>query len=202
MQIGYPASTRTRYPPHNGRPRGDNEIRNGRFTFWELGRTRESLRQFQFAGIAFKRHEPACDSSEWGDRPIIPLLSPAGPNACDVSLPLQSRRVRGRPAITAAQFRFYPRLRKDFFSKPASITLLAASNPRGKQTRSSSAKWTSPAPSWETGPAPKITIQYAARTTTGPGHLYLQMELAHRVGVAHSGRKRTRKIPSGRHAIG
>jgi len=48
---------------------------------------------------------------------------------------------------------------------------------------------------WELARITKLPIQYSARTTTGTGISYMQMELAHRDGVLIPNRKRSPKIP-------
>ena len=144
-------------------------------TCWELDETGEP--PAVGSQRLLKRHDPDVILSEWGDSTILPLLAPAGRTA-RVSLAAQSRsRMRKCSECRARSYTSYGRI------------LFKAAPPRS----SAASTWTSRIPSFRrsaTSPAsgnwrasPSFPIQYAARTTTGTGISYMQMELAYRDGV-------------------
>jgi len=143
-------------------------------TCWELDETGEPP-AIQFAGL-LKRHDPDVILSEWGDSTILPLLRQQAerlrsslPLNRDESAVVQQSRGRsytsyGRILFKASSITLFGRVHVDkqnsFISEKCDFTGL-----------------------WELARLTKLPIQYAARTTTGTGISYMQMELAHRDGV-------------------
>jgi DNA polymerase II len=143
-------------------------------TCWELDETGEPS-ALQFAGL-LKRHDPDVILSEWGDSTILPLLRQQAERLRS-SLPLN----RDESAVVhQSRGRSYTSYGRILF-KASSITLFGRIHV-DKQNSFISEKCDF-AGLWELARLTKLPIQYAARTTTGTGISYMQMELAHRDGV-------------------
>jgi DNA polymerase-2 len=143
-------------------------------TCWELDETGEPP-ALQFARL-LKRHDPDVILSEWGDSTILPLLRQQAERLRS-SLPLNRDE---SAAIQQSRGRSYTSYGRILF-KASSITLFGRIHV-DKQNSFISEKCDF-AGLWELARLPKLPIQYAARTTTGTGISYMQMELAHRDGV-------------------
>jgi DNA polymerase-2 len=143
-------------------------------TCWELDETGE-LPAIQFAGL-LKRHDPDVILSEWGDSTILPLLRQQAEHLRS-SLPLNRDE---SAAVQQSRGRSYTSYGRILF-KASSITLFGRIHV-DKQNSFISEKCDF-AGLWELARLTKLPIQYAARTTTGTGISYMQMELAHRDGV-------------------
>jgi DNA polymerase II len=143
-------------------------------TCWELDESGEPP-AIQFSGL-LKRHDPDVILSEWGDSTILPLLRQ------------QAERLRSSlslnrdesAAVQQSRGRSYTSYGRILF-KASSITLFGRIHV-DKQNSFISEKCDF-AGLWELARLTKLPIQYAARTTTGTGISYMQMELAHRDGV-------------------
>ena len=129
----------------------------------------------QFAGL-LKRHDPDVILSEWGDSTILPLLRQQAERLRS-SLPLSRDE---SAAVQQSRGRTYTSYGRILF-KASSITLFGRIHV-DKQNSFISEKCDF-AGLWELARLTKLPIQYAARTTTGTGISYMQMELAHRDGV-------------------
>jgi DNA polymerase II len=143
-------------------------------TCWELDETGEPP-AIQFAGL-LKRHDPDVILSEWGDSTILPLLRQQA-ERLGSSLPLNRDE---SAAVQQSRGRSYTSYGRILF-KASSITLFGRIHV-DKQNSFISEKCDF-AGLWELARLTKLPIQYAARTTTGTGISYMQMELAHRDGV-------------------
>jgi len=143
-------------------------------TCWELDETGEPP-AIQFAGL-LKRHDPDVILSEWGDSTILPLLRQQAERLRS-SLPLNRDE---SAVIQQSRGRSYTSYGRILF-KASSITLFGRIHV-DKQNSFISEKCDF-AGLWELARLTKLPIQYAARTTTGTGISYMQMELAHRDGV-------------------
>jgi DNA polymerase-2 len=143
-------------------------------TCWELDETGEPP-AIQFAGL-LKRHDPDVILSEWGDSTILPLLRQQA-ERLKSSLPLNRDQ---SAAVQQSRGRSYTSYGRILF-KASSITLFGRIHV-DKQNSFISEKCDF-AGLWELARLTKLPIQYAARTTTGTGISYMQMELAHRDGV-------------------
>ena len=143
-------------------------------TCWELDETGEPA-AIQFAGL-LKRHDPDVILSEWGDSTILPLLRQQAERLRS-SLPLNRDEAS---AVQQSRGRSYTSYGRILF-KASSITLFGRIHV-DKQNSFISEKCDF-AGLWELARLTKLPIQYAARTTTGTGISYMQMELAHRDGV-------------------
>ena len=143
-------------------------------TCWELDETGEPP-AIQFAGM-LKRHDPDVILSEWGDSTILPLLRQQAERLRS-SLPLNRDE---SAAVQQSRGRSYTSYGRILF-KASSITLFGRIHV-DKQNSFISEKCDF-AGLWELARLTKLPIQYAARTTTGTGISYMQMELAHRDGV-------------------
>jgi DNA polymerase-2 len=143
-------------------------------TCWELDETGEPP-AIQFAGL-LKRHDPDVILSEWGDSTILPLLRQQAERLRS-SLPLNRDE---SAAVHQSRGRSYTSYGRILF-KASSITLFGRIHV-DKQNSFISEKCDF-AGLWELARLTKLPIQYAARTTTGTGISYMQMELAHRDGV-------------------
>jgi DNA polymerase II len=143
-------------------------------TCWELDETGEPP-AIQFAGL-LKRHDPDVILSEWGDSTILPLLRQQAERLRS-SLPLNRDE---SAAVQQSRGRSYTSYGRILF-KASSITLFGRIHVN-KQNSFISEKCDF-AGLWELARLTKLPIQYAARTTTGTGISYMQMELAHRDGV-------------------
>jgi DNA polymerase-2 len=143
-------------------------------TCWELDETGEPP-AIQFAGF-LKRHDPDVILSEWGDSTILPLLRQQAERLRS-SLPLNRDE---SAAVQQSRGRSYTSYGRILF-KASSITLFGRIH-IDKQNSFISEKCDF-AGLWELARLTKLPIQYAARTTTGTGISYMQMELAHRDGV-------------------
>jgi DNA polymerase-2 len=143
-------------------------------TCWELDETGEPP-AIQFAGL-LKRHDPDVILSEWGDSTILPLLRQQAERLRS-SLPLNRDE---SAAVQQSRGRSYTSYGRILF-KASSITLFGRIHV-DKQNSFISEKCDF-AGLWELARLTKLPIQYAARTTTGTGISYMQMELAHRDGV-------------------
>jgi DNA polymerase-2 len=143
-------------------------------TCWELDETGEPP-AFGFARL-LKREDPDVILSEWGDSTILPLLSQQAERFKtslnlnrDLAVSVQQSKPRsytsyGRVLFKASAMTLFGRVHVDkqnsFISEKCDFAGL-----------------------WELARVTKLPIQYAARTTTGTGISYMQMELAHRDGV-------------------
>jgi DNA polymerase II len=143
-------------------------------TCWELDETGEPP-AFGFARL-LKREDPDVILSEWGDSTILPLLSQQAERLKtelnlnrDLAVSVQQSKPRsytsyGRILFKASAITLFGRVHVDkqnsFISEKCDFAGL-----------------------WELARVTKLPIQYAARTTTGTGISYMQMELAHRDGV-------------------
>ena len=123
-----------------------------------------------------KREDPDLILSEWGDSTILPLLQEQAehlrisiPLNRDTAVPVQQSRSRsymsyGRILFKDSATTLFGRLHIDkqnsFISDKCDCTGL-----------------------WELARITKLPVQYAARTTTGTGISYMQMELAYRDGI-------------------
>ena len=136
---------------------------------------RASLRRFNLRGL-LKRHDPDVILSEWGDSTILPLLRQQAERLRS-SLPLNRDE---SAAVQQSRGRSYTSYGRILF-KASSITLFGRIHV-DKQNSFISEKCDF-AGLWELARLTKLPIQYAARTTTGTGISYMQMELAHRDGV-------------------
>jgi DNA polymerase-2 len=158
-------------PTHGRRAALEIEIDG---TCWELDETGEPP-AIQFAGL-LKRHDPDVILSEWGDSTILPLLRQQA-EPLRSSLPLNRDE---SAAVQQSRGRSYTSYGRILF-KASSITLFGRIHV-DKQNSFISEKCDF-AGLWELARLTKLPIQYAARTTTGTGISYMQMELAHRDGV-------------------
>jgi DNA polymerase-2 len=158
-------------PTHGRRAALEVEIDG---TCWELDETGEPP-AIQFAGL-LKRHDPDVILSEWGDSTILPLLRQQAERLRS-SLPLNRD---DSAAVQQSRGRSYTSYGRILF-KASSITLFGRIHV-DKQNSFISEKCDF-AGLWELARLTKLPIQYAARTTTGTGISYMQMELAHRDGV-------------------
>src|SRR5437899_2474522 len=161
-----------RIDPTHGRPAALEIEIDG--TSWELDETGEPA-AIQFAGL-LKRHDPDVILSEWGDSTILPLLRQ---QADRLRSPLPLKR-DASAAVQQSRGRSYTSYGRILF-KASSITLFGRIHV-DKQNSFISEKCDFGG-LWELARLTKLPIQYAARTTTGTGISYLQMELAHRDGV-------------------
>jgi len=143
-------------------------------TCWELDESAEAP-AFGFARL-LKREDPDVILSEWGDSTILPLLSQQAERLKaslnlnrDLEVSIQQSKPRsytsyGRILFKASAMTLFGRVHVDkqnsFISEKCDFAGL-----------------------WELARVTKLPIQYAARTTTGTGISYMQMELAHRDGV-------------------
>ncbi len=143
-------------------------------TCWELDETGEPP-AIQFAGL-LKRRDPDVILSEWGDSTILPLLRQQA-ERLKSSLPLNRDEAA---AVQQSRGRSYTSYGRILF-KASSITLFGRIH-IDKENSFISEKCDF-AGLWELARLTKLPIQYAARTTTGTGISYMQMELAHRDGV-------------------
>src|SRR5438309_2505256 len=143
-------------------------------TCWELDETGEAP-AIQFAGL-LKRHDPDVILSEWGDSTILPLLRQQA-ERLEFSLNLNRDQAASVQQSRARSYMSYGRI---LFK--ASATTLFGRIHVDKQNSFISEKCDF-AGLWELARVTKLPIQYAARTTTGTGISYMQMELAHRDGV-------------------
>ena len=141
---------------------------------WELDETGEPPSE-GFARLV-KREDPDVILSEWGDSTILPLLSQ---QAERLKFSLNLNRDSGIP-VQRSKPRSYTSYGRILF-KASAITLFGRIHV-DKQNSFISEKCDF-AGLWELARVTKLPIQYAARTTTGTGISYMQMELAHRDGV-------------------
>src|SRR5271156_4108984 len=143
-------------------------------TCWELDETGEPP-AFGFARLV-KREDPDVILSEWGDSTILPLLSQ---QAERLKFALNLNRDSG-VAVQQSKPRSYTSYGRILF-KASAITLFGRVHV-DKQNSFISEKCDF-AGFWELARVTKLPIQYAARTTTGTGISYMQMELAYKDGV-------------------
>src|SRR5258708_7166629 len=143
-------------------------------TCWELDEAGKPP-AIQFAGL-LKRHDPDVILSEWGDSTILPFVRQQAERLRS-SLPLNRDE---SAAVQQSRGRSYTSYGRILF-KASSITLFGRIHV-DKQNSFISEKCDF-AGLWELARVTKLPIQYAARTTTGTGISYMQMELAHRDGV-------------------
>ena len=143
-------------------------------TCWELDESGEP----PSAGFArlLKREDPDVILSEWGDSTILPLL---GQQAKRLKFSLDLNRDKN-VSVLQSKPRSYTSYGRILF-KASAITLFGRIHV-DKQNSFISEKCDF-AGLWELARVTKLPIQYAARTTTGTGISYMQMELAHRDGV-------------------
>ena len=143
-------------------------------TCWELDEAGEPP-ALGFARLV-KREDPDVILSEWGDSTILPLLRQ---QAERLKFPLPLNRDESA-SIHQSKGRSYTSYGRILFK--ASSTTLFGRIHVDKQNSFISEKCDF-AGLWELARITKLPIQYAARTTTGTGISYMQMELAHRDGV-------------------
>ena len=141
---------------------------------WELDEAGEAP-ALGFAHL-LKREDPDVILSEWGDSTILPLLRQQA-ERLKFSLNLNRDPVASVQQSRARSYTSYGRV---LFK--ASATTLFGRIHVDKQNSFISEKCDF-AGLWELARVTKLPIQYAARTTTGTGISYMQMELAHRDGV-------------------
>jgi DNA polymerase-2 len=158
-------------PQHRRRAALEIEV-DGRC--WELDESGEPP-SVGFARLV-KREDPDVILSEWGDSTILPLL---GQQAERLKLSLNLNRDSG-VAVQRSKPRSYTSYGRILLK--ASATTLFGRIHVDKQNSFISEKCDF-AGLWELARVTKLPIQYAARTTTGTGISYMQMELAHRDGV-------------------
>jgi len=158
-------------PAHGQRPALEIEVDG---TCWELDETGEPP-ALGFAHL-LKREDPDVILSEWGDSTILPLLRQ---QAERLKFSLYLNRDQG-VSVQQSQGRSYTSYGRILFK--ASATTLFGRIHVDKQNSFISEKCDF-AGLWELARVTKLPIQYAARTTTGTGISYMQMELAHRDGV-------------------
>jgi DNA polymerase-2 len=158
-------------PAHGQRPALEIEIDA---TCWEIDETGEP----PALGLAhlLKREDPDVILSEWGDSTILPLLRQ---QAQRLKFSLNLNRDPG-PSVQQSRGRSYTSYGRVLFK--ASATTLFGRIHVDKQNSFISDKCDF-AGLWELARVTKLPIQYAARTTTGTGISYMQMELAYRDGV-------------------
>ena len=123
-----------------------------------------------------ERHDPDLILTEWGDSTIFPLLHQQArrlnlplPLNRDASLPVHQSRARsfmsyGRVLFKDSATTLYGRLHVDL-----SNSFIADHCQQDGL--------------WELARLTKLPVQYAARTTTGTGISYMQMEVAYRDGI-------------------
>jgi DNA polymerase-2 len=143
-------------------------------TCWELDESGEPP-SVGFARLV-KREDPDVILSEWGDSTVLPLLSQ---QAERLMLSLNLNR-DSEVAVQRSKPRSYTSYGRILFK--TSATTLFGRIHVDKQNSFISEKCDF-AGLWELARVTKLPIQYAARTTTGTGISYMQMELAHRDGV-------------------
>jgi DNA polymerase-2 len=143
-------------------------------TCWELDEADEPPAR-GFARL-LKREDPDVIFSEWGDSTILPLL---GKQAERLKFRLPFNR-DDSASVHQSRGRSYTSYGRILFK--ASATTLFGRIHVDKQNSFISEKCDF-AGLWELARVTKLPIQYAARTTTGTGISYMQMELAHRDGV-------------------
>jgi len=158
-------------PAHGQRPALEVEIDG---TCWELDESGEPP-ALGFAHL-LKREDPDVILSEWGDSTILPLLRQQA-ERLKFSLNLNRDQAASVQQSRARSYMSYGRI---LFK--ASATTLFGRIHVDKQNSFISEKCDF-AGLWELARVTKLPIQYAARTTTGTGISYMQMELAHRDGV-------------------
>ncbi len=141
---------------------------------WELDEAGEPP-ALGFARLV-KREDPDVILSEWGDSTILPLLRQQA-DRLKFSLTLNRDE---SVAVHQSRGRSYTSYGRILFK--ASATTLFGRIHVDKQNSFISEKCDF-AGLWELARITKLPIQYAARTTTGTGISYMQMELAHRDGV-------------------
>lgn len=170
MQIRLAGSSRID-PNHGRRAALEIEI-EGRF--FELDENDEPP-ALGFSRL-LKREDPDVILSEWGDSTILPLLAQ---QAERLKFALNLNRDLG-VTVQQSRPRSYMSYGRILF-KASAITLFGRVHV-DKQNSFISEKCDF-AGLWELARITKLPIQYAARTTTGTGISYMQMELAHRDGV-------------------
>jgi DNA polymerase-2 len=143
-------------------------------TCWELDEAGEPP-ALGFARLV-KREDPDVILSEWGDSTVLPLLRQQA-ERLKFSLPLNRDE---STSVHQSRGRSYTSYGRILFK--ASATTLFGRIHVDKQNSFISEKCDF-AGLWELARVTKLPIQYAARTTTGTGISYMQMELAHRDGV-------------------
>ncbi len=158
-------------PAHGQRPALEIEVDG---TCWELDETGEPP-ALGFAHL-LKREDPDVILSEWGDSTILPLLRQ---QAERLKFSLNLNRDQAA-SVQQSRGRSYTSYGRILFK--ASATTLFGRIHVDKQNSFISEKCDF-AGLWELARVTKLPIQYAARTTTGTGISYMQMELAHRDGV-------------------
>ncbi|MFQ5817041.1 MAG: DNA polymerase domain-containing protein [Terriglobia bacterium] len=120
-----------------------------------------------------RQHDPDLILSEWGDSTILPLL---GRQARQLNLPLQLNRDPNLPVhqSRARSFMSYGRI----LFKDSATTLYGRLHV--DVSNSFIAGHCELDGLWELARVTKLPLQYAARTTTGTGISYMQMEVAYR----------------------
>src|SRR5467141_3611142 len=158
-------------PTHGRRAALESEVDG---TCWELDEAGEPP-ALGFARLV-KREDPDVILSEWGDSTILPLLRQQA-ERLKFSLPLNRDESASVHQSRGRSYTSYGRI----LFKASSTTLFGRIHV-DKQNSFISEKCDF-AGLWELARLTKLPIQYAARTTTGTGISYMQMELAHRDGV-------------------
>src|SRR5467141_2655129 len=158
--------------PRHGRPAALEIEIDG--TCWEIDEAGEPP-AIQFAGL-LQRHDPDVILSARGDSTSLPLLRQQAVRLRS-SLPLNRDE---SAAVQQSRGRSYTSYGSILF-KSSSIPLFGRIHV-DKQNSFISEKCDF-AGLWELARLTKLPIQYAARTTTGTGISYMQIDLAHRDGV-------------------
>ena len=123
-----------------------------------------------------QQHDPDLILTEWGDSTILPLLRQ---QARRLNLPLELNRDAGLPVqqSRSRSFMSYGRI----LFKDSATTLYGRLHV--DVNNSFIADHCEQEGLWELARLTKLPVQYAARTTTGTGISYMQMEVAYRDGV-------------------
>ena len=129
-----------------------------------------------------ERHDPDLILTEWGDSTIFPLLHQ---QAQRLNLPLLLNRDASLPVhqSRARSFMSYGRI----LFKDSATTLYGRLHV--DLSNSFIADHCQQDGLWELARLTKLPVQYAARTTTGTGISYMQMEVAYRDGILISEQK-------------
>ena len=127
-------------------------------------------------GRLLQRYDPDLLLSEWGDSTILPLLLRQA-SRCHASLPLNRDSAAQVQQSRARSFQSYGRI----LFKDSATTLHGRLHVDA--ANSFIADQCELAGLWELARVTKLPVQYAARTTTGTGISYMQMECAWRDGT-------------------
>jgi len=143
-------------------------------TCWELDETGEPP-AFGFARL-LKREDPDVILSDWGDSTILPLL---GQQAERLKFALNLNRDLG-VAVQQSKTTELHELWPDTFQSERDNSLRSRSCRQAEFVISEKCDF---AGLWELARVTKLADSIRARTTTGTGISYMQMELAHHDGV-------------------